>query len=114
MSGIKDEYLSIEQYTGVKTAINMKEGHSLRRTDLPVIIGKGMRKGICAGRSELMKGGVDLYIVWLNREVGSGGQFTGDDIDKVNAIIHFCDKESVKRTIDVLTDILMKWGDWDD
>lgn len=85
----------------------------MRRFDLPVIIGKGMRKGICAGRSELMKGGVDLYIVWLNRDIGSGGQFTGEDVDKVNAVLHFCDKESVKRTVDILTDILMKWGDWD-
>jgi hypothetical protein len=85
----------------------------MRRSVLPVIIGKGMRKGICAGRSELMKGGVDLYIVWLNRDIGSGGQFTGEDVYKVNAVLHFCDKESVKRTVDVLTDILMKWGDWD-
>ena len=91
----------------------MKEGQSMRRSELPVVIGKGMRKGICAGRSELMKGGVDLYIVWLNRDVGSGGQFTGEDVDKVNAVLHFCDKESVKRTIDVLIDILTKWGDWD-
>jgi hypothetical protein len=105
--------LSSQQQTAVKTAINAKEGHSMKRSDLPVIIGKGLRKGVCAGRSELMKGGVDLYIVWLNRDVGSGGQFTGEDVDKVNAIIHFCDKESVKRTVDVLTDILMKWGDWD-
>lgn len=84
----------------------------MRRTDLPVIIGKGMRKGICAGRSAMMNGGVDLFIVWLKRDVGSGEKFAGEDVDKVNAILHFRDKESVKRTIDVLTDILMKWGDW--
>lgn len=86
----------------------------MRRTDLPVIIGKGLRKGVCAGRSELMNGGVDLYIVWLKNKIESGARFTGEDVYKVNAILHFCDKESVKRTIDVLTDILMKWGDWDD
>ena len=85
----------------------------MRRTDLPVIIGKGLRKGVCAGRSELMEGGVDLYIVWLKNKIESGARFTGEDVYKVNAILHFCDKESVKRTIDVLTDILMKWGDWD-
>ena len=84
----------------------------MRRTDLPVIIGKGMRKGVCAGRSDLMKGGVDLYIVWLKNKIESGARFSGEDVYKVNAILHFCDKESVKRTIDVLTDILMKWGDW--
>lgn len=85
----------------------------MRRYDLPVIIGKGMRKGVCAGWSELMKGGVDLYIVWLKNKIESGARFTGEDVYKVNAIIHFCDKESVKRTIDVLTDILMKWSEWD-
>lgn len=85
----------------------------MRRTDLPVIIGKGMQKGICAGRSCLMGSGVDLYIVWLKNKIESGARFTGEDVYKVNAILHFCDKESVKRTIDVLTDILMKWGDWD-
>lgn len=85
----------------------------MRRTDLPVIIGKGMRKGICAGRSEMMNGGVDLYIVWLKNKIESGDRFTGEDVYKVNAILHFCDKESVKRTVDVLTEILMKWGEWD-
>lgn len=85
----------------------------MRRCDLPVIIGKGLRKGVCAGRSELMKGGVDLYIVWLKNKIESGARFTGDDIYKVNAILHFCDKDSVKRTIDVLVDVLAKWGECD-
>ena len=81
----------------------------MRRNELPVIIGKGLRKGICAGRSGVFGDGVDLYIVWLKRKVESGAKFTGDDVDRVNAVLHFCDKESVKRTIDVLTEILVKW-----
>jgi hypothetical protein len=84
----------------------------MRRSELPVMIGKGMRKGVVAGRSEYFRGGVDLFIVWLNKRLDSGSRITGDDIEKVNAILHFCDKESVKRTVDVLTDILLKWGDW--
>lgn len=84
----------------------------MRRSDLPIMIGKGLRKGICAGKSAMMKSGVDLFIVWLNKSIESGGRFTDDDVYKVNAVIHFCDKESVKRTVDVLTEILMKWGDW--
>jgi hypothetical protein len=48
--------------------------------------------------------------VWLKRKVESGSRFDGDDIDKVNAVLHFCDRESVKRTIDVLVEILLKWG----
>lgn len=82
----------------------------MRRNQLPVIIGKGLRKGICAGKSGILGDGVDLYIVWLKRKVESGSRFTGDDIEKVNAILHFCDRESVKRTIDVLVEVLMKWG----
>lgn len=84
----------------------------MRRTDLPIIIGMGMRKGVCAGPSVTMQSGVDLMIVWLNRQIESGGTFTADDVYKVNAVLHFCDKESVKRTIDVLTDVLLKWEGW--
>lgn len=83
----------------------------MRRTDLPVIIGKGMQKGICAGRSCLMGSGVDLFIVWLNKKLESGATFTDQDIEKVNAILHFCDRESVKRTIDILTEVLLRWED---
>ena len=83
----------------------------MRRSELPVIIGKGMQKGICAGRSQMMKGGVDLFIVWLKKKFESGERFDAEDVDKVNAVLHFCDKESVKRTIDVLTEVLVKWED---
>ena len=83
----------------------------MRRSELPVIIGKGMQKGICAGRSQMMKGGVDLFIVWLKKKFESGERFDAEDVDKINAVLHFCDKESVKRTIDVLTEVLMKWED---
>lgn len=81
----------------------------MRRNSLPVIIGKGLQKGICAGPSQLMSDGFDLFIVWLKRPFKSGARFTGEDIDRVNIVLHFCDKESVKRTIDVLTEVLVKW-----
>ena len=55
----------------------------MRRSELPVVIGKGMRKGICAGTSGIFGGGVDLYIVWLKKKVESGARFNGEDIDKV-------------------------------
>jgi hypothetical protein len=84
----------------------------MRRADLPIMIGKGLRKGICAGRSGQFNDGVDLYIVWLKNKIESGARFTWDDVYKVNAILHFCDKDSVKRTIDVLVDVLAKWGEW--
>ena len=82
-----------------------------RRTDLPIMIGKNLKKGILAGPSmgHPFKTGADLYIIRLNKRIPSGQSFTDEDIEGVNAMIHFCDRESVKRTIDVLTEVLLKW-----
>lgn len=82
-----------------------------RRTDLPIMLGKNLKKGIMAGPSQghPFQAGADLYILWLNRNVPSGERFTDEDIENVEAMIHFCDRESVKRTIDVLTEVLLKW-----
>ena len=82
-----------------------------RRTDLPIMLGKNLKKGIMAGPSmgHQFKAGADLYILWLNKRIPSGQSFTDEDIEGVNAMIHFCDRESVKRTIDVLTEVLLKW-----
>lgn len=66
-----------------------------------------MKTGIVAGPGK--HGGADLYIVWLNKVLESGAEFGKDDIDKVKAVLHFCDRESLKRTIDVLTTVLLKW-----
>ena len=81
----------------------------MRRNSLPVIIGKGLQKGICASKSQLMGDGVDLSIVWLKKPFKSGARITREDIDRVNIVLHFCDKESVARTIDMLTEVLVKW-----
>ena len=83
---------------------------ALRRTDLPIMIGKGMRKGLVAGPSQF-GGAADLYVVWLNKDLQPGSIFCAEDIDKVNAVITFSDKQSVKETIDVLTTVLMKMED---
>ena len=82
----------------------------MRRTDLPIMIGKGMRKGLVAGPSQF-GGAADLYVVWLNKDLQPGSIFCAEDIDKVNAVITFSDKQSVKETIDVLTTVLMKMED---
>ncbi len=76
----------------------------------PIMIGKGLRKGLLAGPSQF-GGCADLYVVWLNKDLHPGSNFYPDDIDKVNAVITFCDKQSVKETIDVLTSVLMKMED---
>lgn len=80
-----------------------------RRSDLPIIIGKNMKKGIVAGPSRNFGKGADLYIVWLKNQQISGSAFDADDVQGVNAVLHFCDRESLKRTIDVLTEVLLKW-----
>ncbi len=82
-----------------------------RRSDLPIIIGKNMKKGIVAGPSRHFGKGADLYIVWLKNRQMSGSTFDADDVQGVNAVLHFCDRESVKRTIDILTEVLLKWKD---
>ena len=73
----------------------------------PIMIGKNLKTGIVAGPGK--HGGADLYIVWLNKDIESGEVFAPDDIEKVKAVLHFCDRESLKRTIDVLTTVLLKW-----
>ena len=75
----------------------------------PIILGQGHRKGVAACRSKLFKSGCDLFIFRLNRDLRSGDHIGKDDIENVEAFLHFCDRESLKRTIDVLTEILLKW-----
>ena len=76
---------------------------------LPIMIGKNLKKGIMAVRSKT--GGYEILIVWLNKdkEYERGQVFEKDDISKVNAILHFCDRESVENTINVLNWILKQW-----
>lgn len=78
---------------------------------MPIIIGKNMKKGIVAGPSRTFGKGADLFIVWLKNHHESGSDFNANDVQGVNAILHFCDMESLKRTIDVLTEVLLKWKD---
>lgn len=73
--------------------------------DLPIIVGKNLRKGALAYRNEKM-GGYDVAIVWLKKDYKTGEMYEIEDIDKVNGILHFCDRESVEQTIDILKWIL--------
>lgn len=56
-------------------------------------------------------GGYEVLIVWLNKdkEYERGQVYDMEDISKVNAILHFCDRESVENTINVLQWILNQW-----
>ena len=73
--------------------------------DLPIVVGKNLRKGIIAYRNPKM-GGYDVAILWLKKDYKTGETIEIEDIDKVNGILHFCDRESVELTIDILKWIL--------
>ena len=80
-----------------------------RRTDLPIMLGANMRKGVVFARDRHFGGGVNMFVVWLKNNYKSGESFETEDIDGLNAIIHFCDKSSVKLTIKQLQAVLDKW-----
>lgn len=86
-------------------------GGCAMNTSYPVIIGTGLRKGLFACKSKIAKGGWDLFVVWLNKDKQPGDLIYVEDIDKINVALHFCDKGSVKETIDVLQEIVDNWGD---
>lgn len=79
-----------------------------KRGDLPIMIGQNLRKGVLALRGRI--GGFDLYIVWLKKDYEHGANYDLSDIEKVDAVLHFCDKKSVETTIDALKNILRMWG----
>lgn len=82
----------------------------MERSDIPVIIGKGLQKGIACGKPKrYFNTGRDLYIVWLKKRFESGEEFAISDIDKIDTHIHFCDKDSLERMIDVLTKLRDEW-----
>ena len=85
---------------------------SRRKADLPILIGKDLKKGILAMRGKFLKG-YDLWIVWLKKHYESGEKYAIEDIDKVNAVLHFCDRESIEQTIKVLK-WMLKNGLWED
>ena len=73
----------------------------MSRERLPIIIGKNLRKGIMAFKDQKM-GGYNVFIVWLKRDIPTGETFELDDIDKVNAVLHFCDRDTLENTIALL------------
>lgn len=80
-----------------------------RRTDLPVIIGRNLAKGLMAIPSQMLGSGIDLYVVWLKEQKKARESFELDDIRAVDAVLHFCDRESIQQTVDILNTILNEW-----
>ena len=79
----------------------------------PIMLGPCHRKGIAAGPSQFCGKGADLFIIRLNKDLRTGDKIYPEDIDNVEAVLHFCDKRSVKETVDVLTEVLLKWKEED-
>lgn len=81
---------------------------SRRRNDLPIILSRSTRTGIMIFPNRKM-GGRDVLIVGLKREVPTGETFEMKDIDWVKAVLHFSDVESLRVTVDCLTQELQRW-----
>ena len=80
-----------------------------RRADVPIMIGRNLSKGLMAIPSQIVGRGIDLYIVWLKEQKKSREPFELDDIKAVDAVIHFCDRNSIRQTVDLLNTILNEW-----
>ena len=74
----------------------------------PVVIGKYMRKGIFALR-DIRQGGFNVAIVRLNKDYDSGDNYDLSDMESIETVLHFGDRESVKITVDILNKILKDW-----
>lgn len=84
-----------------------------RKGLLPIILGGGnLKKGIVVTHGKGMRG-FDLCIVWLKREFRSGEKFEMDDVEGIEAVIHFCDRKTLEMTVGLLNRILWECGDAD-
>ena len=80
----------------------------MRISKLPIIIGQGLHKGYLITPSQKMRG-MDLWIVWLKRDVPSGEPFELEDIDKVETILRFCDRTSIDNMVKALAQMTAMW-----
>jgi hypothetical protein len=71
-----------------------------KKSDLPIVIAKNHHKGIMGWLDQGRRAVV--MIVWLNKDIPHGREFQFADIEKIDATLWFCDRESVEQTIKVL------------
>lgn len=82
-----------------------------RGKEPPIILGGGvLRKGIVAWKIP-NQDAWELAIVWLKKEFPHGERFEIDDIEKVQTVLHFCDRESVEIMANALNHIMEDWQD---
>ena len=79
---------------------------SRRKDWLPIIIGHSTRTGIMVFPK---RGGRDMVIVGLNKEISTGQQFEMEDIDWIKAVLHFSDVDAMQVTVDALTKEMERW-----
>ena len=79
---------------------------SRRKDWLPIIIGHSTRTGIMVFPK---RGGRDMVIVGLNKEIPTGQQFEMEDIDWIKAVLHFSDVDAMQVTVDALTKEMERW-----
>ena len=74
-----------------------------------IITGGGkFKKGLIATRQKGEKE-LDLYIFWLNKELPSGERFELEDIEGIEATIHFVGIDMLKTTVKFLNMVLNDW-----
>ena len=63
-----------------------------------VVIGKGIRKGVVA-LNDIKNGGYNIAVVQLK---------SNDEVDSIETVLHFNDRESLARTVNVMRTLLKK------
>lgn len=75
----------------------------------PIILGGGeLRKGIVAWEIP-NQDACELAIVWLKKEFPHGERFEINDIEKVQTVLHFCNREAVEIMANALNHIMEVW-----
>ena len=82
----------------------------MRKETLPVQIGKGLNKGLMVYK-DIKNGGYSVMVVWLKRPYEGGEEFEIEDICKMQTVLHFCDKGSAEKMLEILNGIVKEWKD---
>lgn len=84
-----------------------KGGRRMRRWgDLPIIVSHNTRTGIITVPH---RGGVDMVIVGLNKEIPTGETYDMEAIEWIKTVLHFGDVSALQVTVDCLQKELKRW-----
>jgi len=82
---------------------------SKRGKEPPIILGGGeLKKGILVWKIP-ERDAWELAIVWLKKEFPHRAKFGIDDIEKVQTVLHFCNREAVEIMANALNHIMEEW-----